>query len=190
MSARLVCMTGCLRVLARQTVAPRHADAWLRCRWRAFDSLRALRPSGGRPGRRNRRSNRTQELPETKRATAARRPQRAKNDITVVFTRFLASVYKRRPAARSRRSVGGPLLRSRPARPCPESAALCRCYGASGEIVAPSALRNANPRLLKRELRRVEDVGSQSVDLRGHDLFEKRLDLRLDLGRLALHPRA
>ena len=32
MSARLACMTACLRVLACQTVAPRHAGAWLRCR--------------------------------------------------------------------------------------------------------------------------------------------------------------
>jgi hypothetical protein len=40
---RLTGWTGYLRVLAYQKGAPRHAGAWLRCRWRAFDRLRALR---------------------------------------------------------------------------------------------------------------------------------------------------
>jgi hypothetical protein len=57
-------LTACLRVLARQKVAPRHARQSLKERLpargcgaacRAFDGLRALRHSGGRPGRKNRR---------------------------------------------------------------------------------------------------------------------------------------
>ena len=38
---RLTGIAAYLRVLACKKVAPRHAGAWLRCRWRAFDSLRA-----------------------------------------------------------------------------------------------------------------------------------------------------
>ena len=51
-NGRLVCNPVCLRVLSRQTVAPRPAGARLRCRLRAFDRFRALRPFGGQAGAR------------------------------------------------------------------------------------------------------------------------------------------